>query len=145
MEGPASASRNVVLKSKQVSCWESLSIRFSSSTYMDGGAPFEGLVRKLGIGYRTRGTGNLEDLGGYQPAAPTNPPHAGAWCAHRSAVCGLRLTHVFSEGAAQSAGLSAGDILVAIDGERVSVSNLGDLLNRAAGQAVECIISIVTD
>ena len=116
---------------------ESLDSFFQQYVYGRDELPLKDWFAKLGVGYRTRGTSNLEDLGGYQPAAPTNPPAPALGARIEAQSAGLRLTHVFSEGAAQSAGLSAGDILVAIDGERVSVSNLGDLLNRAAGQAVE--------
>ena len=36
-------------------------------------------------------------------------------------------------GAAHLAGMAAGDLLVAVDGERVTAANLGELLRRMAG------------
>ena len=49
----------------------------------------------------------------------------------------LRVTHVHDEGPAMAAGLSAGDILVAIDGERILPSGLELILARCqAGQTV---------
>jgi len=115
----------------------SLEAFFQQYVYGKEELPLTEWFGKLGIGYRVRGANNAEDVGGYQPAAPSNPlaPALGARIEPQPA--GLRVTHVYSGGAARSAGLSAGDILVAVDGERVSVSNLGDLLNRAAGDAVE--------
>ena len=44
----------------------------------------------------------------------------------------LKLAHVLDGGSAQSAGLSAGDELVAMNGLRVTVANLDALLARCA-------------
>src|SRR5690606_4267319 len=41
-----------------------------------------------------------------------------------------RLTHVYEGGAAHQAGLSAGDVLVAVNGLRATASNLEELLGR---------------
>ena len=41
-----------------------------------------------------------------------------------------KLAHVYEKGAAHLAGLSAGDVLVALDGLRISATNLPDLLRR---------------
>jgi len=50
----------------------------------------------------------------------------------------VRLSSVFDGGAARQGGLSAGDLLVAIDGLRVTQANLDKLLaRRKAGDAVE--------
>jgi predicted metalloprotease with PDZ domain len=51
-----------------------------------------------------------------------------------------RLAHVFDGSPARRAGLSAGDVLVALGGLRVSRENLDGLLTRyATGDAVECL------
>jgi predicted metalloprotease with PDZ domain len=51
-----------------------------------------------------------------------------------------RLAHVFDGSPARRAGLSANDVLVALDGLRVTPSNLDGLLARyAAGDVVECL------
>jgi predicted metalloprotease with PDZ domain len=50
---------------------------------------------------------------------------------------GLRITHVLSGSAAQRAGLAPGDLLVALDGERITQANFADLLRRPAGGEVE--------
>ncbi len=90
-----------------------------------------------GIGYRVRATHGPEDLGGYQvePASQEAAPALGA--RFEAQAVGLRLTHVITGGAAQVAGLAPGDLLLAVDGERVTGSNLADLLRRAAGAPVE--------
>jgi predicted metalloprotease with PDZ domain len=50
-----------------------------------------------------------------------------------------RLSHVFSESPAEAAGLAPGDILVALQGQRVTRQNLEPLLGSLqAGQRVEC-------
>jgi len=52
-----------------------------------------------------------------------------------------KLTHVFDGSPAQAAGLSANDILVALDGLRVTPSNLDSLLARyATGDVVEILV-----
>ncbi len=43
---------------------------------------------------------------------------------------GARLTHVLDAGAAQAAGLSAGDVVVAVDGLKVGAKNLDQRLAR---------------
>jgi predicted metalloprotease with PDZ domain len=51
-----------------------------------------------------------------------------------------KLTNVFDGSPAQRAGLSAGDVLIALDGLRVSRTNLDTLLTRyATGDLVECL------
>ena len=50
---------------------------------------------------------------------------------------GLRLTQVLHGGAAQAAGLAPRDLLLAVDGERVTAANLVSLLERARPGPVE--------
>lgn len=62
-------------------------------------------------------------------------PALGVRTAREGSDC--RLANVYEEGAAHRAGLSAGDLLVAIDGLRVTATNLESLLSRyRAGDAV---------
>ena len=54
-----------------------------------------------------------------------------------SAADGVKLTHVLDGGGAQEAGLSAGDLLIAVDRLKVSLSSLETLLGRRrAGNTV---------
>jgi len=47
-----------------------------------------------------------------------------------SEIGSVKLANVFDDGAAQAAGLSAGDVLVAINGIKVTTSNLEPMLSR---------------
>jgi predicted metalloprotease with PDZ domain len=49
-----------------------------------------------------------------------------------SAPDGVRLTHVLDDGGAQAAGLSAGDVVIAVDGIKVGNGTLDTLLARRA-------------
>ena len=66
------------------------------------------------------------------PARSTaaSPPRAVLGAKTETAGADLKLAQVFDGGPAQSAGLSAGDILVAIDGVRVTGANLEQRLAR---------------
>jgi len=106
---------------------------FAQYVYGTVELPLEAWFALLGVGYRERAASGAEDLGGYRVDPPTNalPPTLDA--RFESQAAGLRLTQVTAGGAAHAAGLAAGDLLVAIDGERVTAANLGDLLRRMAG------------
>ncbi len=60
--------------------------------------------------------------------AESNTPSLGVRTAAEGSNC--RISHVMDDGAAQRAGLSAGDTLVAIGGLKVSANNLDKLLSR---------------
>lgn len=99
--------------------------------------PLETWFGKLGIGYRVRAANAPDDLGGHQPNPPGEPPPPSMGARFEMEPAGLRLTHVFAGGAAHQAGLAAGDLLVAVDGERVNASNIADLLRRIGDTAAE--------
>lgn len=107
---------------------------FDQYVYGTAELPLEAWFALLGIGYRARAATGAEDLGGYRTDPPSNdlPPALGARLETQAA--GLRLTQVTAGGTAHAAGLAAGDLLVAIDGERVTAANLGELLRRMAGE-----------
>ena len=91
----------------------------------------------VGVGFRLRPAADVEDLGGNraEPLRESAGPALGARYDTRPE--GLRIVQVLTGGAAQAAGLCAGDLLIALDGERVTASNLADLLQRAARESVE--------
>lgn len=99
--------------------------------------PLESWFGKLGIGYRARAAVSQDDQGGYQPQAPVDPPARALGARYEFQPAGLRITHVLSGTAAQRAGLAPGDLMVALDGERITQANLTDLMRRAAGDEVE--------
>ncbi len=99
--------------------------------------PLETWFDRLGIGFRARAADNNEDTGGYRADPPAEQPGPGLGARFEQQPAGLRLTHVIAGTAAQEAGLAPGDLLVAIDGERATASNIAELLRRMHGDASE--------
>jgi predicted metalloprotease with PDZ domain len=90
----------------------------------------------VGIGFRLRQSRGASDHGGVKDeAAETDLPRLVLGVTTRSDGKELVLSNVFDGGAAQVAGLSAGDALIAIDGLRVSESNLDGLVTSAINGA----------
>jgi predicted metalloprotease with PDZ domain len=99
--------------------------------------PLDDWFAALGIGWRLRPAADAEDTGGYRDdraGQETVRPALGA--RFESQPEGLRLTHVLAGSAAQTAGLSAGDLLIAADNERLTASNLATQLQRAQGETI---------
>jgi predicted metalloprotease with PDZ domain len=87
--------------------------------------PLPELLEQVGIGYRLRAARNSADKGGVakgeeQPDGPG--PVLGATV--RDEKGDARIAVVFDGGAAQGAGLSAGDVVIAVDGLRVTAGNI---------------------
>lgn len=100
--------------------------------------PLARLLKTMGIDTGMRAADSLADRGG-------KPASGRAGAARRvdlgvrlnSGAGEVRITHVLDSGTAQRAGLAAGDIMVAIDGVRVSGSNTEKLLShRRPGDTV---------
>ncbi|HUO81520.1 MAG TPA: PDZ domain-containing protein [Gammaproteobacteria bacterium] len=100
--------------------------------------PLERLLATVGIGLRFRAPVSLDDPGGPpDPRAAAMQTSLGARSRDDSGR--ILLTHVYDGGAAQRAGLSAEDELLAIDGIRVTLQNLPEILNsHAPGDEVSC-------
>ncbi|WP_059415890.1 M61 family metallopeptidase [Cupriavidus basilensis] len=92
----------------------------------------------------TEGTGELPLAALFKPfgikAAPTKPERNAALGIKTKTEDGwVRVTQVLDGGAGQAAGLSAGDLLAALDGLRVAPGQLDKLLARyRAGDRAEC-------
>lgn len=82
-----------------------------------GDLPLAGLLKSLGVELHREADGTLPDLGARTLADGAE----------------LKLAAVFDGGPAQAAGLSALDVLVAVDGLRVSRDNFDQLLGRYRG------------
>ncbi|SMC25813.1 Predicted metalloprotease, contains C-terminal PDZ domain [Andreprevotia lacus DSM 23236] len=97
--------------------------------------PLGELLNEIGVQTQLRASAGGSDKGGWKEiAAPGNS--IGAKLAAEAG--GIKLTQVLDGGAARAAGLSAGDVLVAWDGLRVSMGNLDALLGGTpAGSTVE--------
>jgi predicted metalloprotease with PDZ domain len=116
---------------------ESLEGFFAAYVYGTEELPLELWFGKLGVGFRARPSGGVEDQGGYRVEPPADDPPPSLGVRLEDQPEGLRLTQVLAGGAAQFAGLSVGDLLVAVDGERASAKNIFDLLRRMQGAATE--------
>lgn len=90
------------------------------------------LLRSVGVGFRVDAAASSSDRGSIGSKQPSK--HAGSRVvlgARMDTGSGeVKLGQVFDEGPAQRAGLSAGDVLIAIDGIRCTASNWELLLGR---------------
>jgi predicted metalloprotease with PDZ domain len=87
--------------------------------------PLPELLEAMGVGYRLRAARNSADKGGVakgDEVPVSQGPVLGATV--RDERGDARIAVVFDGGAAQEAGLSAGDVVVAVDGLRVTAGNL---------------------
>jgi len=116
---------------------EPLGAFFRQYVYGTEELPLEQWFARVGVGFRVRAASNVDDLGGYRPDAPTGNVGPGLGARFEMQPAGLRLTQVIACGASQVAGLAPGDLLVAVDGERVTDSNINGLLGRVRGEAIE--------
>jgi predicted metalloprotease with PDZ domain len=91
--------------------------------------PLEELLKTVGVGLRLRAARSDEDKGGLRQSQGGDPQPRPVLGARINGDGGLpRLTAVFDGGAAQQAGLSAGDLILAVDGVRASPQNLERLI-----------------
>jgi predicted metalloprotease with PDZ domain len=88
--------------------------------------PLPELLGEMGIGYRLRAARNAADKGGVAKGEEDQPSRRGPvlGATVRDEGGEARVKVVFDHGAAQKAGLSAGDVIVAVDGLRVTAANL---------------------
>ncbi len=94
----------------------------------------------LGLGYRLRQAHKRDDSGGYLASVPDSvsasdsntetPVRVSLDVQTVEHAMGARLTTVYSDGVAQGAGLAAGDIVIALNGEQVTHASLDDQLAR---------------
>lgn len=119
---------------------ESLDDYFALAVHGTDDLPLDDWFRQLGIGFQLRPARSSEDKGGYCETAPTveSLPVLGAsW---RQSGDFVELLHVFEDGAAQRAGLSAGDRLVALDGLQITSDSLaGRIAVLALDRSVELL------
>lgn len=98
---------------------------FSRYVYGTEDPPLRELFADLGIAFQLRPARNADDRGG-EPAAEEISNRPQPWLGARIVddSTGARLSHVFDNGPAQKAGLSAGDVIIAWDGTKVGKTNL---------------------
>ena len=110
---------------------------FTRYVYGTEELPLQEWFASFGLGFRARPARDRNDNGGHHEEAPADLPAVGLGARYEQQGNGLRLTQVISSGPAQRAGLAPGDVLVAVDGERVTDANLVALLARTGGATVE--------
>jgi predicted metalloprotease with PDZ domain len=98
--------------------------------------PLQELLRDNGIEFCLRPAKSVDDKGGTPPSG-NGDNSTFAWLGARviNDPVGARLSHVFDNGPAQKAGLSAGDLIIACDNIKVDKSNLESLLTTYADDA----------
>ncbi len=90
-----------------------------------GDLPLAELLGEVGIGFRLRPARTGADKGGVgKPEEPTAPQGPVLGAGVRAEAGEARIAVVFDGGAAQEAGLSAGDVIVAVDGIRVTAADM---------------------
>ena len=99
--------------------------------------PLQDWFGALGIGFRARAAKDPSDQGGNRAEPPEDLPGVSLGARYEQQANGLRLAQVVAGGPAERAGLAPNDLLVAVDGERVTDANITALLARMAGEAAE--------
>ena len=100
---------------------------FGAYVHGTGELPLADWLAALGVGMRLRPARDPGDAGGLGSGGDETPPPrpvlGAAWIADNGAA---RLTQVSDGGAAQAAGLSPGDIVLAVDGLRAGADSLAE-------------------
>lgn len=99
--------------------------------------PLASLLRTVGVDMVLRPAESASDRGGRPSKTPARDLAARASLGARTRVEGgeVKITHVLEGGAAQQAGLCAGDVIAALDGLRVAAKSLEEHLSKKrAGQ-----------
>ena len=94
--------------------------------------PLKQWLATVGVDMQLRPAESAADKGGKPASKPARELAARVTLGVRTAddSAGVRLTHVLDGGAAQAAGLCAGDVLLAVDGLRANTRNLDQRLAR---------------
>lgn len=114
-----------------------LSEFFNQSVHGTTDLPLVDWFASLGIGYRLGAAKDQKDSGGYCDKPGIRKPGLVIGARYRQQGDMVELTHVMDDGAAQAAGLSAGDKLLAVNGLQVSRNSLDSLVGQSdAGAAL---------
>lgn len=100
---------------------------FEKYLYGTEDLPLKELLSDVGITFNLRPTTSVDDKGGKAVSSKINSPVSlGARLAENPS--GAKITQVFSNESAEIAGLSAGDIIIAINNIKVSKSNINKMV-----------------
>ena len=102
---------------------------FSKYLYGTEDLPLAEIFASLGINFCLRPAKNADDKGGKAGENSTNKSVTTLGARVVADPTGACLSHVFDKGPAQTAGLSANDVIVALDGIKVNKERLEKLVN----------------
>ncbi|TCI03417.1 M61 family peptidase [Corallincola luteus] len=105
---------------------------FDKYLYNTDEIPLEELLTEVGIGLKLRVTASIQDKGGKQTTEHSLFWQFGATIS--SDIAGVKIVSVHNGSAAEDAGMSPGDLLVAFDGVRVSAENFNERFQRHTKQ-----------
>ena len=102
---------------------------FTQYLYGTEDLPLEELLSEAGIKFNLRATTSVDDKGGKASSDKNqhNPVSIGARFTDN--ITGAKITQVFSQESAEQAGLSAGDIIIAINNIQVTKSTIVRIIN----------------
>lgn len=108
-----------------------LSDFFNTYLYSVEELPLAALLSEFGIKLNLRATTSVDDKGGKNnDKLAKNPVSLGARLAQDN--IGVKITQVFNNESAEIAGLSAGDIIIAVNNLQVNKSNIDNIINSYA-------------
>ena len=90
--------------------------------------PLESLLSEMGIIYNLRASVSVDDKGG-TPVKDNDTKTTSFGARFDDNPVGAKITHVFTEESAEIAGLSAGDIVVAVNNLHVNKSTINNIVN----------------
>jgi len=102
---------------------------FAKYLYDTEDLPLADLLTPLGIKFFLRPANNADDKGGKPASNGNDKPVTSLGARVVNDPGGACLSHVFDNGPAQTAGLAAGDVVVALNGIKVSKDNLEKTIN----------------
>jgi predicted metalloprotease with PDZ domain len=110
---------------------------FDSAVHGTEELPLARLLKYVGVDLQLRPAESASDRGGKSKKTEGAGKRVELGIRTRTNGNEINISHVLDDGSAQRAGLSAGDVLVAVDDLRVTSSNLEELLSRhRAGEHV---------
>ncbi|HEX6592133.1 MAG TPA: PDZ domain-containing protein, partial [Moraxellaceae bacterium] len=118
-------------------CGDDLSVFWQNALYGTEELPLAELLVARGVDWTLRPAENAADLGG-QPGKPAAAPRSWLGARIQAGEGGALLAQVYTDSPAQRAGLSAADVVIAVNGLRVNGGNLEKLLaSHAPGSVLE--------
>ena len=101
---------------------------FDKYLYGTEDLPLENALSEMGITYNLRPTLSVDDKGG-TPANNNDTQTSSFGARFAEHPAGAKITQVFNDESAELAGLSAGDIVIAVNNLQVNKSNINNIVN----------------